>query len=259
MNFKDKIIVITGASSGIGKSLAINLAKLGSTLALISRSEEKLKSTLDEISHHSPNSKYFICDIKNLNQVKKTFQKIISNFKRIDTLINNAGIGYYKPFQDSTQEEIQDQIDTNLYGTINCIKSTLPQMIKQNSGQIINISSVSGKSGFPNIAAYSASKHAIVGLTESLYYELKDHNIKISLICPAAVSTNFYSNETWKKFPHKQRHKNLLSPNQVSKEIIKAIQKNKFETIISLRSKIIILLKNLLPKLYMKKVSKLPR
>ena len=259
MIFSNKVVIVTGASSGIGKQVSIDLAKKDSVIIMLARNKNNLEKAFNEVSQYSPNSSYFVCDVSNEKQVSSAVKKIYEKYRKIDILINNAGFGIYKTFMDSTLDEIKSQMDTNYYGSVYFIKHTAEIMKKQNFGHIVNISSVAGKSGYPNVAAYCASKFAVIGLSEALYAELKSHNINVSVVCPGSVSTNFFSHPSWKNFPHEKRHKSMLSASQVSKAIIKALATKKFEIIVPFRSKIILLGKEILKEKYVNILSKLPR
>ena len=259
MDIKNKNIIITGASSGIGKQLSIDLAKQGANIILLSRKIKNLKIALKEVSKYSNLSSYYKCDISKEKEVNKIFKRIIKKYKHVDILINNAGFGIYKEFKDIKTKDIKDIFNTNYFGLIYCTKAILPTMLKRKSGMIVNIASVAGKSGYPGGSIYSASKFAVIGLSETMYYELKNKGIKILVVCPGAVETNFTKHPSYKKFNHKVRHKRIVSVDYVSKEIIKAIKKEKFEIIIPRFYKVVMMIKAIVPKFYMKMLERATR
>jgi short-subunit dehydrogenase len=191
MSFEKKIVLITGASTGIGRSLAIDFAKLGAVVIGCGRSKERLDQTLNEIRSANPSSTMIPCDVGNREQVQSMMAKVLEQFGRIDILINNAGIGMRKPFVETSLETVEEIMRTNYLGMIYCTHAVLPSMIARRSGHIVNISSVAGIAGFLNIAAYCASKFAMNGFSESLYHEIKPHGIHVSVICPGRVRTDF--------------------------------------------------------------------
>ncbi|MBM2806306.1 MAG: short-chain dehydrogenase/reductase, partial [Deltaproteobacteria bacterium] len=184
MDFTDRVIFITGASDGIGKQLAIDLAARGAIVVGCGRSRERLVEALKEVRKTSPKSLMIACDIGDAEQVHGMMKKVLTDFGRIDILINNAGIGMRKPFVDTSVETIEAIMRTNYLGAVYCTHEVLPAMIARGSGHIVNISSGAGKIGTLNMAGYCASKFAINGWSESLYHELKPLGVNVSVVCP---------------------------------------------------------------------------
>jgi uncharacterized protein len=259
MDFRNKIVIITGASSGIGLQTAKDLANKHAVIILLARDIKKLEQAHSEILKISIGHSFYSCDVSNESQVKETIKKVYEKYKRIDILINNAGFGIYKDFMSQSQEEISSQINTNFYSIVYLTKAVVPIMKDQKSGHIINIASVAGKSGYPLVGPYCASKFAVIGLSEALYAELSDYNINISIICPGAVNTNFFNHPSFKKFPHEKRHKHMLQPSKVSNAIQKALKTKKFEIVVPFRGRIILLGKEFLRQTYMNVLRKLER
>lgn len=179
-----KIIFITGVSSGFGKSMSEYLSQKG----------YKVYGTCRSIIETSRNYKLLKADVTDKASVDEAVQTILSNEQRIDVLINNAGLGISGPLEFSSSQDIKLQMDTNFLGTVNVIQSVLPAMRKQKSGTIINFSSIGGIMGLPYQGFYSASKFAIEGLSETLRMELKPFNIKVIVIRPGDFNTRFTSN-----------------------------------------------------------------
>ena len=250
MKFKDKIVVITGASSGIGRQLAVDFARRGAKLALVARRKDKLLETQKQLGN--ADSKIFICDVSNSNEVKKTSQEILSKFNKVDILINNAGFNIHGEFENLSLVEIENIMKVNYFGVVNFIKYLLPSMLKQRHGRIVNIASVSGLEGVPKSAAYSASKYALIGLSESLYFELKPKGIHVSVFCPARTKTDFFlNNPSYHTTNYTNGKKKMMSVKFVSKEIIKSIEKKKFLAIVPVRARLRIKFKEYLPKTYL--------
>ncbi|MCF7560003.1 SDR family oxidoreductase [Sabulilitoribacter multivorans] len=176
-----KVVLITGGSSGIGKSIGEYLAEKGFIVYGTSRNPENYK-----------NSKFPILalDVKKVETIKQTVSEIISKENRLDVLINNAGAGITGPIEEIPEAEIKSNFETNFFGPINVIKAVLPQMRKQQSGLIINITSIAGYMGLPYRGVYSASKGALELLTEAFRMELKDFNIKMTNVAPGDFATN---------------------------------------------------------------------
>ncbi len=176
-----KVILITGGSSGIGKSIGEFLTTKGFIVYGTSRSPERYKDSKFPI---------IALDVKEVASINSAVESVITAEGRLDVLINNAGVGITGPIEETPEEQIQHNFDTNFFGPINVIKAVLPQMRKQNSGLVINITSIAGYMGLPYRGIYSASKGALELLTEAFRMELKDFNIKMTNIAPGDFATN---------------------------------------------------------------------
>ena len=230
MDFTDQVVFITGASKGIGKRLALDFAKRGATVLGCARAREPLVETLKEVRQHSPSSLMMACDIGDSEQVRAMMATVLRDYGKVDILINNAGIGMRQPFAETALSTIEAINRTNYLGTVYCTHALLPAMIARRSGHIVNISSGAGKVGALNMAAYCASKFAVNGFSESLYHELKAYNIHVSVVCPGPVRTAF--NRGFADLPPKSPPHLVIAPEEVSAQVLKAIEKNRFETIL---------------------------
>ncbi len=185
-----KVVFITGSTRGIGRSGAFAFAKKGYTVILNGRKEtEKTKKLIKDIQNYSSKSQIFYFDISKQDEVIKYCQKIIAEYKKVDVLINNAGIVKDRTFLKMSFEEWDDVIKTNLYGAFYITKQILPVMIEKGFGRIINISSIIGVTGNFGQTNYSASKAAILGFTKSLAKEMASRNITVNAVCPGFVDT----------------------------------------------------------------------
>ncbi len=229
MDFTNLVVFITGASNGIGKQLAVNLATRGAVVVGCGRSHDRLVETLKEVRKFSPKSLMIACDIGDAEQVHGMMKKVLADFGRIDILINNAGIGMRKPFVDTPLETIEAIMRINYLGAVYCAHEVLPAMIAQGSGHIVNISSGAGIIGALNMAGYCASKFAMNGWSESLYHELKPLGVNVSLVCPGPVSTEF--NREFRDAEPKSPPALFVGAAEVSRQVIRAIEKNKFEVV----------------------------
>jgi len=187
----DQVIIITGASRGIGYATAYLLAQKGAKVVLASRNIEALRKAANTIKSNYGTCTYVPTNIQQENDVKNLVSQVIKHFGRIDILINNAGIGVYGPITQTTLYDWEQVMGTNLKGIFLCTKEVIPIMIREGSGHIINIASQAGKYGFPNLAIYCASKFGVIGFSESLKRELAPYNIKVSYLCPGYVDTDF--------------------------------------------------------------------
>ncbi len=192
-------IWITGASSGIGKAASKEFARTGSKVFVSSRRKSELERLNNELKEENLSVEIFPCNIASSSNVDQTAKKILSTNK-IDCLINSAGITSFKLAAENSINEIDDIIHTNLLGPIYSIKSVLPSMIKQNGGTIINILSAVTKKVFIQSSAYSASKHGLIGYTNSLREEVRKHNVRIINVIPGATQTPMWTSEMREKY-----------------------------------------------------------
>lgn len=181
-----KTVLITGTSSGIGKATAKFFQEKGWNVAATMRSPEKEQELLE-----SSSLKKFKLDVQDKATIKKTIQETINTFGKIDLLINNAGYGSAGPLEAATDEQIKRQFDVNLFGLIDVIREILPHFKANKEGLIINISSIGGLVTFPLFSLYHSTKWALEGLTESLQYELNPFGIKLKIVEPGGVKTDF--------------------------------------------------------------------
>ncbi|TDL82988.1 3-ketoacyl-ACP reductase [Peribacillus frigoritolerans] len=185
-----KTAIITGAGRGIGRAAAIALAKEGVNIGLIGLTLSNLEKTAEELKEFGVKTAVAAADVTHLNSVELAVNDIKSALGKIDILINNAGIAKFGGFLELTPEEWESIIRVNLMGVYNATRAVLPDMIEGKAGDIINISSSAGQKGAPVTSAYSASKFAVLGLTESLMLEVRKHNIRVSALTPSTVATD---------------------------------------------------------------------
>ncbi len=196
----ENIAIVTGASRGIGFAIAQELARRGYRLALVARDPAALEAAarrlagaeaVEDPELRRRESRTFVCDVRDAAAVKSAFSSILTWAGRVDVLVNNAGIGGFGAIQELSEEAWDNTLDTNLRGAFLCSRAVAPQMIRQRSGYIINIGSLAGKNFFAGAAAYCASKWGLMGLTKCMGEDLRGYGIRVSVICPGSVHTEF--------------------------------------------------------------------
>lgn len=185
-----KTALITGGSRGLGKATAIALAKEGVHIAISGRNEEKLQRAVDEIKQLGVKAIYSVFDVADEKQVVAGIKEIKEQFSTIDILINNAGIAVYGSVEEMPSEKWAEIIQINVLGVYHVAKAVVPIMKSQAGGDIINIASTAGLKGSANSSAYSASKAAVIGFSESLMYEMRKENIRVSTLTPSTIATD---------------------------------------------------------------------
>ena len=195
-NIKGKVVVITGASSGLGEATARLLSAEGATVVLGARRVERLKSLADELTANGGQALAVATDVTDRKQVKKLVDTAVQKFGRIDVMINNAGLMPHSPLERLKIDDWNRTIDVNIKGVLYGIAAALPYMKQQKAGHFINVSSVAGHKVTPNGAVYCATKHAVRALSEGLRVEVKPYNIRTTIISPGAVATELPNSVT---------------------------------------------------------------
>jgi 3-oxoacyl-[acyl-carrier protein] reductase len=189
-DLKNKNALITGAGKGIGKAIALALAKEGVNIILVARTQEEIDSVAAKVRSLRVKALAITADVADISSVNAAVEKALAEFGSIDILINNAGIAAFGKFLELEPKDWERIIQVNLMGTYYVTRAVLPNMIERQTGDIINISSTAGLSGNALTSAYSASIFAVLGLTESLMQEVRKHNIRVTALTPSTVATD---------------------------------------------------------------------
>ncbi|OAH55949.1 oxidoreductase [Domibacillus aminovorans] len=214
-----KIVVITGASSGLGTELAKEAVSSDYSVVLIARRVERLEQIKKEIETSPDSVRIYQADVTDRTALSALFTEI----GRVDVLINNAGVGYFAWAHEMKPEETAQMINVNVMGLINCSELVMPQMIERKSGHIINIASQAGKLATPKSAVYAATKHAVLGYTNSIRMELGRSNVRVTAINPGPIATPFFDKADPEGTYMKNAGKLMLDPADVSKKTIAVI------------------------------------
>ena len=245
MDFQNKIVLITGTSSGIGRETAIQFAKKGAQIILVARRKQKLEELEKELRKFNVTTMVCQCDVSDKSQVKEMSKTVLEKFDSVDILVNNAGFAIYGAVSDLTIDEIESQMATNYFGMIYCIKNFLPSMLKKKSGHIVNVASVAASFGLPGIASYCASKFAMLGFPEGLKHELKDTGVGITVVSPIMVRTDFFNHSSFDKMP--KYSPISLSSKTVAKTILRAANSPRLEIIVPSVARGAVWIKNTFP------------
>ena len=189
-DLKNKKAIITGGGRGLGKATALAFAKEGIDVVITGRNEAILKETVTELEALGVRAFYSIFDVGNYEEVKKEISNAIKKLGGIDILVNNAGIASFGSFNDMEVSEWSQIIQTNVMGMYYVTKEVLPYLIEKNEGDIINVSSTAGLAGNASTSAYSASKFAVIGMSESLMKEVRKNNIRVCTLTPSTIATD---------------------------------------------------------------------
>lgn len=191
MSLAGQTALVTGGSKGIGRAICLALAKEGANIIIAARNESEIKETMDKLKEMGSKSLAIQADVRSEEDVRRLISMTIDKCGKLDILINNAGVAYKKRLEETTLEEYEKIIDTNLKGVFLCTKYAIPYIRGSKNGKIINISSVGGLHGLPDFSVYCASKFGVNGITESIASELEGE-IKVYAVCPGAVDTDMY-------------------------------------------------------------------
>ena len=249
-SLQNKVVVITGASSGIGKACAFEFAKQGCSVMLAARDEEKLQHISRQIQQLGGNASYRKTDVSKEEDCAALIQAAIKDFERIDILINNAGISMRAVFAEADLKVLKQLMDINFWGTVYCTKYAMPEILK-NQGSIVGVSSIAGYKGLPGRTGYSSSKFAMQGFLESLRVENLKTGIHVMVVCPGYTSSNI-RNTALNKDGNQQGEtpfdeSKLMSAEAVAAAIASGVAKRRRTVILSTQGKLTVLLNKFFP------------
>lgn len=253
-DLKNKVVWITGASSGIGEALVYAFAKQGALIVLSARRVNELERVVKTANLNSTNSLIIPFNLTDTSKALDYTNQIIQKFGRIDILINNGGQSQRAEVIHTTTEEERQLFEINYFSATNLTKAVLPIFIKQGKGKVVLISSIAGKFGFFLRSAYSAAKHALHGYFESLRLENEKKGVSVLLVCPGKIKTSISLNaavengQTHNKMD--ESHINAMSADECAQQIIKAILKNKEEIFVGGKELLIVKIKRFFPRLF---------
>lgn len=230
MEANKNTMLITGASSGLGRELAVEAAGAGYQLLLVARSEDKLKKIAVELKERfQTDVTLYRADLNNTEEWQAALQQIVTENQRIDVLINNAGVGYFRLFTDTEPMQIETTMRVNSLAAMEASSAILPGMLKQGTGHVIMVGSMAGKVATPKAAVYGASKHSIIGFSNGLRQELKPYGVKVTTVNLGPMNTNFFDTADPSGRYREASARYMLQPDKVARKVISSIGKNKRE------------------------------
>ena len=259
MDWRNKVVVITGAGSGIGKALAMNLMTKNALVVGAARSEDKLKEIAQSPENLNNSFSYFVCDVSKESDCKLLIEKTIEKHHRIDVLINNAGISMRAIFDDLKLDVLHQLMNTNYWGTVYCTHYAFTHLLKT-KGSIVGVSSIAGFQGLPARTGYSSSKFAMHGFLQTIRVENLKTGLHVMIACPGFTASNIRNTALTSDGSQQSEtpldESKLMTSEEVAQRIIRGIEKRKRTLIMTTQGKLTVLLGKLMPKLTDKLVFK---
>jgi hypothetical protein len=248
-DFRGRVAVVTGASSGIGAELARQLARRGSRVALVARRADRLEALAEEIRRDGGEALPLACDVGERSQVESASAAVVERFGRVDVLVNNAGYNTHVLFKDHDLDDVERMVRVNFLGMVYWIRAVLPAMRHQGRGWVVNFSSVAGKLGQPDEAVYAATKFAVAGLSESIGYEFDPLGIHVLCVYPALVRTEMFTPEVLARMPDRVKG-TFIEADVFCAQVLAALERGAREVTIPRYVGIAYLMRLLLPRFF---------
>jgi len=247
MRVEGKLALVTGASSGIGRAAAIELASRGADVIVVARRTEPLETLQKEIEELGQRCHVITADLSSepgCNQAASEGLEI----GRIDILVNNAGFAIFDDVATARNEDLELMMMTNYFGALRMSRALLPPMIARGNGAIVNVASIAGMMGFFRMGGYCASKFALVGLSESMRNEVYRSGVRVSLVCPGTVETEFFQLAEKGKMPAASRLVLAIPPQRVAKAIVRAVERGSYRIVVPWSAAVFMKFKELFPR-----------
>jgi len=252
--FSGKIAVVTGASSGIGRAAALELARRGADLVIAARRAAELESVADACRALGVDCKVVVTDVTR----RADCERLIASVPRVDILVNNAGFAIFDAIESAKPDELEAMMQTNYFGTVWCTQAVLPQMLARRGGTIVNVASIAGIMGYARMGGYCATKFAMIGFSEALRDEVLGRGVRVALVCPGTTETEFFVKAERGKMPGASRLILAVRPEKIARAIADAAGDGAYRRILPLGAAAYMKLKELFPRLahlFMRRVS----
>jgi short-subunit dehydrogenase len=247
MDPKGRHILVTGASSGIGRAVSLQLAARGARLTIAARREAELARTAAECRGAGAACEYVVADVSRRDECLRLAAEAERRLGPIDALVNNAGFAIFDAIADAATGDVERMMATNFFGTLWCTQAVLPSMLERRSGAIVNVGSIAGLMGYARMGGYCASKFAVTGMTEALRAEVADRGVAVSLVAPATTDTEFFVTAEKGKMPGASRMILAIPPERVARAIVRAIESGRRRAILPFPAALFMRFKEILP------------
>lgn len=254
MPLRNKSVVITGASSGIGRAAALEFARRGASLVIAARRAEQLEDVARECRALGAKCTAVVADVTK----REDCERLIRDAGDVDVLVNNAGFAIFDAIENARPDDLESMMQTNYFGTVWCTQAALPNMLARRSGTIVNVSSIAGIMGYARMGGYCATKFAIIGFSEALRDEVLGRGVRVALVCPGTTETEFFVKAERGKMPGASRLILGVKPERVARAICAAAEDGKYRRILPPFAALYMRLKELFPRvahLLMRRVS----
>ena len=245
MDLKDKTVVITGASSGIGRAAALEMARRGANVVLGARRLEALEKTAAECRALGVRATAVAADVTK----PEDCARLMAEAGEVDVLVNNAGFAIFDALAEAKPDELRAMMDTNYFGMVHCTQAVLPRMLQRGSGTIVNVSSIAGIMGYARMGGYCATKFAVIGFTEALRDEVLGRGVRVALVCPGTTETEFFVKAERGKMPGASRLILAVSPERVARAVCDAAEDGRYRRILPLFAALYMRMKEIFPRL----------
>ena len=243
-SLRNQRVVITGASSGIGRATALEMARRGAVLVVAARRIELLEEVAVECRAAGAECTAVVADVS----LQQDCARLIAAAGRVDILVNNAGFAVFDPIESARPEDLESMMRTNFFGAVWCTQAVLPQMLARGSGSIVNVASIAGIMGYARMGGYCATKFAMIGFSEALRDEVLGRGVRVSIICPGTTETRFFEKAERDKMPGASRLILAVRPERIARAIAGAAGSESYRKVIPLGAAAFMRMKEALPR-----------
>lgn len=242
---RKKTVVVTGASSGIGRAAALEFARRGANLVLAARRAELLDEVTRACRALGVDCTTAVTDVTRRSEC----ERLIEMAGSVDVLVNNAGFAIFDPIESARPDDLEAMMQTNYFGAVWCTQAVLPQMLARGAGMIVNVASIAGIMGYARMGGYCATKFAMIGFSETLRDEVLGRGVRVAMICPGTVETQFFVKAERGKMPGASRLILAIKPEQVARAVVDAAEDGRYRRILPVGAAMFMRLKELFPRL----------